>query len=589
MKHRPPHRGRGLVTRFFVLLVPLLAVLLGGSLTLPARAATIVATPTVAPTPTTLPKPAYQAIARQRSPIGDNFSQFYADHQGALWLGDAITPEVLTVAGVEQIFQGGILRVNQNANQNITVLPLVPNLIQAGAQLPLADADDGPTFADLRALSQPTERVPPPWWWQAGNSPQRDGIFIPQGSRTGALVGHYIPVVFATFLVTLGKWQSFIGLPLTEAVPMTVIMNGTQQRVIIQAFQRAVLTVNTMDPSYQVRADDVGADSIAIFGPPIAAGSASHTVWTAATPTTVLVGPGSQVPVTTFATPFPVTLQGDSLWLSGVLWYHISWNNLSGTRDGWVRADQIDTQATGGQGTQIADLGALSPYLNHLAQSQGSALAVEVAIPDADRVYGYNTNQPIVMASTFKIPLLMTLLKQVEAQGRSLNPTEDSLAQAMIEESDNDAAAAIYAEVGFDTGVNAFLQSIGINGITINTDGFGYSTATPDAMIALLKALWSGHVLSDIDRQYMLDLMGHIAADQQMGIGPTAPLNATVAMKDGWIQDSDGWVTDSIGIITSGSQTYLVVVELRQQPDENTGWQIVNPLCAAITAAMTAN
>ncbi len=589
MKHRPPRRGQGLVARFFVLLVPLLAVLLGGSLTLPTRAAAVVTTPTVAPAPTMRPQPTYQAITRQRSPIGDTFSQFYADHQGALWLGDAITPEILTAGGIEQIFQGGFLHVDQGANQTITVLPLVPTLVQVGAQLPLADADNGPTFADLRALTGPTQRVPPPWWWQAGDSPQRNGIFIPQGSRTGPLVGHYIPAAFATFLVTLGKWQSLIGFPLTEAVPMTVNIHGTPQHVITQAFQRTVLTMDTMDPQYQVRADDVGADMIAIFGPPKATGSVARTVWTVATPTTVLVGPGSQVAVTTFATPFPVTLQGDSLWLSGVLWYHISWKNLSGTRDGWVRADQIDMQATTGQGTQIADLGALSPYLNHLAQAQGNAMAVEVAIPDADRVYSDNANQPIVMASTFKIPLLMTLLKQVEAQGRGLNPTEDSLAQAMIEESDNDAAATLYAEVGFDTGVNAFLQSIGISGITINTDGFGYSTATPDALIALLKALWSGHVLSDTDRQYMLDLMGHIAADQQMGIGTTAPPNATVAMKDGWIQDTDGWVTDSVGIITSGSQTYLVAVELRQQPDENTGWQIVSPLCAAIATAMTAN
>lgn len=582
------------VARLCVLLAPLALVIVASSWLLPTSplvtaALTPVATPTSAPAPPTPPDAAYLKLTQQRAEIGLSFTDYYAAHQGATWLGDAILPEVTTAQGEEQIFQGGVLRLGHGTTGEIAVLPVVTALLKAGALMPLGDGDPRLTYATLAAATGIQQRVTAPWWWRPGNRAAIGGIFVPLGTRGAVTVGHYIPATFAAYLTGLGNWQAIAGVPLTEAQAVTVMVQDMPHHEAVQAFERLLLyedegaslqSAGTSLPPIAVQ--EAGSDYLAIFGPPATTSAKTQSAWTVGSATAVQAGPGVGATVATFLAPFPVTLTGDNIWLNGVLWYRIAWQNLDGQRDGWVPAAQVDTRATAGSGAELADLGALTPQLNILAQQQQQALGIVVYVPEENRTYAFNPGVPITIASTIKVPILMALLKLAESQGRSLTPDEQGLAEAMIERSDNDAATVLYQEINYDTGLNAFFQAIGISGFQLNNTAFGLSTATPEAMVQVLAALLNTSVLTDSDRQYVLDLMGHVEADQQMGIGTTAPPNATYALKDGWIQDDTGWVANSAGIVTSGGHAFIVAVFSNGHASLDNGWQIVNAACAEI-------
>ena len=598
MIQRQPLAPWRALQRLFVVVLPLIVILIGSTLALaelPQPINTLAlaqqtASPGAGPALTTAPRADASALQQQRAPIGATFSTYYANHNGAAWLGDALTPEIPASEGIEQVFQGGMLRASISGSGQISTVPLVSALVNAGALQPLGATETGLTYAWLAGAARPTQLVTAPWWWHAGSRAVLSGIFVAEGSRYSSSVGHYIPVAFATYLTKLGNWQSIVGIPLTEALPVLSTIQGVPHHLVLQAYDRAILfddqTADQATPQHTptITTQPVGADYLAIFGVP---GSKATTVtaWTATPPVAVQVGPGMSLTEGTFTSQFPVTLLGDSIWLSGVLWEHVQWQNLGATRDGWVQQTQLGhVPAT--DVPQTADLGVLSPALAVVAAKQQQTLAVSVYVPDYNRTYSYNASTAIVMGSTFKIPILLTLLKQAESQSRPLTANEETLATAMIENSDNDAAAAIYSEIGYDTGVNAFLQSAGIVGITIDQTAFGYSTTTPVAMTQLLNALWDGHVVNESDRQYVLDLMGHVEADQQMGLGTAAPPNATVAMKDGWLDDVNGWVNDSVGIITANGHTYLVAVYANAHDTFDDGWIPVNTICSGIVDAL---
>lgn len=581
---RPSRRVNG----WRVLIVAaLFGVALWGNLALSlsrAPAPPVLAPPVARPEPTVTPRPDAATLISQRAPLGMDFAAFYAANQGSRWLGDALTPEVTFPAGREQYFVGGVLRQTTASTAPITVVPIVGTLVGAGAQIALGGSD-ALTYAALRPLAAPDQRVTPPWWWQRGVAAATFGIFTRQGRRAGdgASVGHYIPAVFAAFLTGFGDWQSLFGLPLTEAQPITLAGSSGAPRVLVQAFDRAVLVANR-DGAPDVRVQPAGADDLAIFGPPAAdATPAAQSVWLAGGTVAVLLGPAFGPPVATFFTAAPITLVGDAVWINGVLWQHIRWQNLDQSRDGWVMTSQIATAAPA-QGAQVADLSALSPHLGALAAAQSDSVGIAVYLPDDGRYYVDNPDLPLTTASTFKVPILLTLLWQSEQQGRGLTSGEQNLAAAMIDASDNDAASALYAEIGYDAGVNAFMAAAGIGGLIVNTAAFGESTMTPRAMTQLLAALWGGAILTGPDRQYALDLMSHVDPTEQSGIGDTAPAGASIALKDGWIDDDDGWVTDSVGIVTDQGHTVIVSVFVRRQAGLD--WTVADALCGPLFAAL---
>src|SRR5437763_15486109 len=111
----------------------------------------------------------------------------------------------------------------------------------------------------------------------------------------------------------------------------------------------------------------------------------------------------------------------------------------------------------------------------------------------------------------------------------------------MNENSNNDSSSALYyGESGCAVGVASYLHRIGIGGLYPNPHAWGWSVITSWTMVNLLTLLYEGRILTARDRQLAFSLMEHVEADQQVGVGDTAPSGALVAMKDGWVIAPDG-------------------------------------------------
>jgi beta-lactamase class A len=235
----------------------------------------------------------------------------------------------------------------------------------------------------------------------------------------------------------------------------------------------------------------------------------------------------------------------------------------------------------------VASIGTLSPSLATYLNSLGSNVGVVIQDTTRQNIYAYNGNQQFLTASSIKVPIMLTLFSQLEAQGREPNSHEMYLLTTMIENSNNDSASALFAEINGATGISNFMQRIGISGLTPNDNAWGYSQITPQTMVNLLTRLQNGTILTATNRATALQLMRHVESDQRWGAGDSAPGGSTVAMKNGWVPGPDNlWSVNSSGIVTTGGETYIVSVYTREQASFANGQAIVQRVCADVAAAL---
>jgi len=201
-------------------------------------------------------------------------------------------------------------------------------------------------------------------------------------------------------------------------------------------------------------------------------------------------------------------------------------------------------------------------------------------------------------ASVVKLDILEALLAQ---RGAALPSDEQGLAQAMIEDSDNDAATSLWDEAGGAAGLAAYNDRAGLTGTTLSQcvtcagfpwPGWGLTTTGPADQLTLLKQLVApgAHpLLPPAARSYALSLMEHVAADQAWGVSGGVPPGLTVALKNGWLPlnsaDTD-WQVNSVGWVSGDGRDYLVAVLSTGNPTEQYGIDTISQLSALIWSAM---
>lgn len=199
------------------------------------------------------------------------------------------------------------------------------------------------------------------------------------------------------------------------------------------------------------------------------------------------------------------------------------------------------------------------------------------------------TGHVYATASIVKVDILAALLLEAQQQGRGLTADERTSATAMIAESDNDAADALWADIGGAAGLNAANAVFGLTSTTPGTDTYwGLTTTTPDDQLHLLTAVTSdSSALNSDARTYLLDLMGSVAADQAWGVSAADEARPT-ALKNGWLPRADTglWVVNSIGRVTHGGRQLLVVVLSDGQGSMDAGVGQVEAAAKAATSAL---
>lgn len=205
---------------------------------------------------------------------------------------------------------------------------------------------------------------------------------------------------------------------------------------------------------------------------------------------------------------------------------------------------------------------ALAEAMASVTVEDGADVSVAVLDPKSGESATYGSGS-FDTASIVKVDILAALLLQAQDAGRSLTAAEKSYATAMIENSDNTAASALWQAIGLEKGLDA---ANGRFGLTETEGGAGMywgltRTTAADQLTLLRQVFGEDSELSEASRAYLRGLMGEIAVDQRWGVSAVADGSAW-ALKNGWLpRTATGlWDINSIGRVTVDGEAYLVAV-----------------------------
>jgi beta-lactamase class A len=175
-------------------------------------------------------------------------------------------------------------------------------------------------------------------------------------------------------------------------------------------------------------------------------------------------------------------------------------------------------------------------------------------------------------ASIVKAIILAALLRRHQETGRPLSEDEKELATAMITRSDNDAATALWNELGMAR-LQHFLNLAKMSQTRLGTDGYwGLTQVTAHDQMLLLDLLTAGNsVLTENSRAYGLGLMARVVSYERWGTPAGAPSAVTVHVKNGWLPDDSGWHVNSIGAFTGNGRNYMIAVLTDDNASEDYG------------------
>ncbi len=223
-----------------------------------------------------------------------------------------------------------------------------------------------------------------------------------------------------------------------------------------------------------------------------------------------------------------------------------------------------------------------SPELvSYLEGREGTASAA-IYVPSTDTLYTYNPRERYLMASTVKVPIMLTQLSQEFAEDRRAAGPGTDLLTPMIVVSDNNAATSLFSEVGGKTAIDRELRARGIRETRIEAESWGLSTTTAPDMALLMRSLYYGQRLNADLRQLAVGLLGGIVQEQRWGVPTGLGENTYVAFKGGWLPDDVSWQVHQVGIAEVQGQPLIFAFYTSGQPDEMYGRQTLQGAAEAL-------
>jgi Beta-lactamase enzyme family len=203
----------------------------------------------------------------------------------------------------------------------------------------------------------------------------------------------------------------------------------------------------------------------------------------------------------------------------------------------------------------------LSAYLS----SRGRHAAAGILDLRTGAQVTYNGGQQFETASIVKVDILSSLLWKLQNSNGHLSTQQRSLATAMITQSDNNAASALWSQIGKGAGLTAANKAFGLTHTTPGKGtSWGLTRTTVTDQLRLLTVLSTTGPLSAASRSYVLGLMNKVVSSQRWGVPHAAGDDAeAVYVKNGWLSRSaDGylWIINTIGRIVQEDHNWLVVV-----------------------------
>lgn len=213
-----------------------------------------------------------------------------------------------------------------------------------------------------------------------------------------------------------------------------------------------------------------------------------------------------------------------------------------------------------------APLADLAPRLVRFLSGRQGASAAAVYAPSSNTMYTWNGKARFEMASTVKVPIMVTQLSEQYSRDPETTSPGTDLLMPMITASDNNAATALLAQVGGPRAVEAELRARGVTSTHINPQYWGLSTTTASDMAELVRSLYYGARLNTALRDLAFGLMSGVIAEQRWGVPMGLPASSTVAFKGGWLPVQGGWLVHQVGVVNTDGESYIFALYNRQQP-----------------------
>ncbi len=198
-----------------------------------------------------------------------------------------------------------------------------------------------------------------------------------------------------------------------------------------------------------------------------------------------------------------------------------------------------------------------------------------------------------------KVDILAAFLHRLDAAGQTLDPSDQALATSMIEESDNDAATALWNALGAPANLADFDAAAGMTSTTpsscVECPGFPWpgwgltTTSATDQLTLLRNVVEPSTLLTPADRAFIEGLMEHVDPSEAWGVSAGVPAGVTVALKNGWLPldaDDTDWQINSIGWVDGLGRDYLVAVLTTGNPTEQYGIDTIEGLSTLIWQAL---
>ncbi|MFG2478282.1 serine hydrolase [Streptomyces fagopyri] len=232
----------------------------------------------------------------------------------------------------------------------------------------------------------------------------------------------------------------------------------------------------------------------------------------------------------------------------------------------------------------------LTEAMGAVTLAPGAKVSVAVLDLDSGESAAYGGGS-FDTASIVKVDILAALLLQAQDADRRLTAEEKTYATAMITNSDNASASALWDVIGQADGLDAANDRFGLKG-TEGGDGalWGLTRTTASDQLTLLQQVFGDDSqLSGASRTYLKGLMGEIAADQRWGVSAAAD-GSGWALKNGWLPRSTTglWDVNSIGRITADGHGYLVAALSDGNSTKARGISLVEAAARAAVSAFSA-
>jgi beta-lactamase class A len=184
--------------------------------------------------------------------------------------------------------------------------------------------------------------------------------------------------------------------------------------------------------------------------------------------------------------------------------------------------------------------------------------ALDLTTGDSLSVKG---NVPYPMASTVKVAVAALYLSQVDHGRRTLDQTINgssarSLMSRMMIHSDNKATDILISNLGGPQALQSWLSQNGMRGLRVDRTiarlladernlWEDLDTATPEAMVDLLKRIYRAELIQPASRDYLLGLMAQCQTGKNR-MKALLPFGTPVEHKTGTLNG----LTDDVGFIT---------------------------------------